>query len=157
MAENTTAEQNGPQFALQRIYTKDISFETPNSPAIFTEKWEPAVNVDINSANTLLQEGVYEVVLTVTVTAKVGEKTAYLAEVQQAGIFVVAGFGEQEMGGMLNAYCPNMLFPFAREAVADLVNKGSFPQLLLAPINFDALYAQHLQKQAEGGAESPVH
>jgi preprotein translocase subunit SecB len=159
MAENTAPEQNGPQFALQRIYTKDISFETPNSPAIFTEKWEPAVNVDLNSASSPLQEGVYEVVLTVTVTAKVGEKTAYLAEVQQAGIFVVAGFGEQEMGGMLNAFCPNMLFPFAREAIADLVNKGSFPQLLLAPINFDALYAQHQQQQAEqeGEAESPVH
>ncbi len=159
MAENTSPEQNGPQFALQRIYTKDISFETPNSPAIFTEKWEPSVNVDLNSASSLLQEGLYEVVLSVTVTAKVGEKTAYLAEVQQAGIFVMNGFNEQEMGGMLNSYCPNMLFPFAREAIADLVNKGSFPQLLLAPINFDALYAQHLQKQAqqEGSGESPVH
>ena len=159
MAENTSPEQNGPQFALQRIYTKDISFETPNSPAIFTEKWEPAINVDINSANTLLQEGVYEVVLTVTVTAKVGDKTAYLAEVQQAGIFVVNGFNEQEMGGMLNSYCPNMLFPFAREVISDLVNKGSFPQMLLSPINFDALYAQHLQAQAaqEGGEEQPVH
>jgi preprotein translocase subunit SecB len=161
MAENTSSEQNGPQFALQRIYTKDISFETPNSPAIFTEKWEPNVNVELNSANTPLQEGVFEVVLSVTVTTKVGEKTAYLAEVQQAGIFVVNGFNEQEMGGMLNSYCPNMLFPFAREVIADLVNKGSFPQMLLAPINFDALYAQHLQKQAEAGEESnpeqPVH
>ncbi|MDH5784362.1 MAG: protein-export chaperone SecB [Chromatiales bacterium] len=160
MAENTPPQQNGPQFALQRIYTKDISFETPNSPAIFTEKWEPGVNVDINSANAQLQEGVYEVVLTVTVTTKVGEKTAYLAEVQQAGIFLLSGLGEQEMGGMLNAYCPNMLFPFAREVIADLVSKGSFPQLLLAPINFDALYAQHMQQQQAAAAESkeqPVH
>ena len=159
MAENTTPEQTGPQFILQRIYTKDISFETPKSPAIFTEKWEPAINVDLNSANTLLQEGLYEVVLSVTVTAKIGEKTAYLAEVQQAGIFVVSGFNEQEMGGMLNSYCPNMLFPFAREVISDLVNKGSFPQMLLAPINFDALYAQHLQAQTakEGGEEQPVH
>ncbi len=159
MAENTTPEQNGPQFVLQRIYTKDISFETPNSPAIFTEQWEPAINVNLNSANTQLQEGLFEVVLSVTVTATVGEKTAYLAEVQQAGIFVVSGFNEQEMGGMLNSYCPNMLFPFAREVISDLVNKGSFPQMLLAPINFDALYAQHLQAQTAkaGSEEQPVH
>jgi preprotein translocase subunit SecB len=134
MAENTTPEQNGPQFVLQRIYSKDISFETPNSPAIFTEKWEPAINVDLNSANTQLQEGLFEVVLSVTVTAKVGEKTAYLAEVQQAGIFVISGFNEQEMGGMLNSYCPNMLFPFAREVISDLVNKGSFPHQLRRPL-----------------------
>jgi preprotein translocase subunit SecB len=159
MAENTTPEQSGPQFALQRIYTKDISFETPNSPAIFSEKWEPAINVDLNSASKMLHEGVFEVVLSVTVTAKVGDKTAYLAEVQQAGIFAFSGFNEQEMGGMLNSYCPNMLFPFAREVISDIVTKGSFPQMLLTPINFDALYAQHLQQQAEQQAnkEQPVH
>lgn len=155
MAENTTPEQNGPQFALQRIYTKDISFETPNSPAIFSEKWEPSINVDLNSASKMLHEGVFEVVLSVTVTTKVGDKTAYLAEVQQAGIFTLSGFNEQEMGGMLNSYCPNLLFPFAREVIADLVSKGSFPQMLLTPINFDALYAQHLQQQAS--KEQPVH
>jgi preprotein translocase subunit SecB len=159
MAENTTPEQSGPQFALQRIYTKDISFETPNSPTIFSEKWEPAINVDLNSASKMLHEGVFEVVLSVTVTAKVGDKTAYLAEVQQAGIFAFSGFNEQEMGGMLNSYCPNMLFPFAREVISDIVTKGSFPQMLLTPINFDALYAQHLQQQAEQQAnkEQPVH
>jgi preprotein translocase subunit SecB len=162
MAENTTPEQGAPQFALQRIYTKDISFETPHSPAIFTEKWEPKVNVEINSASKQLQEGVFEVVLSLTVTSKIGDKTAYLAEVKQAGIFVLNGFSEQEMGGMLNSYCPNTLFPFAREVVSDLVTKGSFPQMLLAPINFDALYAQHLQQQAakqadDEGKEQPVH
>jgi preprotein translocase subunit SecB len=159
MAENSNPEQNGPQFALQRIYTRDISFETPNSPAIFTEKWEPSINVDISSANSQLQEGRFEVMLSVTVTAKIGEKTAYLAEVQQAGLFVLHGFSDQEMGGMLNSYCPNMLFPFAREVISDLVNKGSFPQMLLAPINFDALYAQHLQQQAAKAPEEsqPVH
>jgi preprotein translocase subunit SecB len=159
MAENTTPEQSAPQFALQRIYTKDISFETPNSPAIFSEKWEPAVNVDLNSASKMLHEGVFEVVLSVTVTTKVDDKTAYLAEVQQAGIFTLSGFNEQEIGGMLNSYCPNLLFPFAREAIADLVSKGSFPQMLLTPINFDALYAQHLQQQAEQqtSKEQPIH
>lgn len=159
MSENTTAEQNGPQFALQRIYTKDVSFETPNSPAIFHETWEPTINVDLNSASKALQEGLYEVVLSVTVTTKIGDKTAYLAEVQQAGIFVFNGFNEEDMGGMLNSYCPNMLFPFAREVISDLVSKGSFPQMLLNPINFDALYAQYLQQQAEkaGAEEQPVH
>lgn len=159
MAENNKPEQNEPQFVLQRIYTKDISFETPNSPAIFTEKWEPGINVDLNSSSAPLQEGLFEVTLTVTITAKIGEKTAYLAEVQQAGIFVISGFSDQDMGGMLNSYCPNTLFPFAREVISDLVNKGSFPQLLLAPINFDALYAQHLQQQnsKESAEKPPVH
>ncbi len=153
------AEQNGPQFAIQRIYIKDISFETPNSPAVFTEKWEPQVNVDLNSSGTKLGEGIFEVVLALTVTAKLGEKTAYLAEVQQAGVFSLAGFNEQELGGMLHSFCPNILFPYAREVISDLVSKGSFPQLLLAPINFDALYAQHLQQQQSQaqGDEPPVH
>jgi preprotein translocase subunit SecB len=157
MTDNSTpAEKSGPQFAIQRIYTKDISFETPNSPTIFTEKWEPQVNVDLNSSGTKLAEGVFEVVLALTVTAKLGEKTAYLAEVQQAGVFGMEGFSDQDLGGMLHSFCPNILFPYAREVVSDLVSKGSFPQLLLAPINFDALYAQHLQQQAQS-AENPVH
>jgi preprotein translocase subunit SecB len=155
--KSNPAEQNGPQFAIQRIYTKDISFETPNSPTIFTEKWEPQVNVDLNSSGTKLAEGVFEVVLALTVTAKLGEKTAYLAEVQQAGVFGMEGFSEQDLGGMLHSFCPNILFPYAREVISDLVSKGSFPQLLLAPINFDALYAQHLQQQQAQGEENPVH
>ncbi|HEX9803231.1 MAG TPA: protein-export chaperone SecB [Gammaproteobacteria bacterium] len=155
--KSNPAEQNGPQFAIQRIYTKDISFETPNSPTIFTEKWEPQVNVDLNSSGTKLAEGVFEVVLALTVTAKLGEKTAYLAEVQQAGVFGMEGFSEQDLSGMLHSFCPNILFPYAREVISDLVSKGSFPQLLLAPINFDALYAQHLQQQQAQGEENPVH
>jgi len=155
MTENTNQEQqNGPQFTVQRIYTKDISFETPISPAIFTEKWEPQVNVDLNTTGNKLAEGVYEVVLAVTVTTKLGDKTAYLAEVQQAGIFSIEGFTEQDLGAMMHSYCPNLLFPYVREVVSDLVAKGSFPQLLLQPINFDALYAQHLQQQQQQGDES---
>ncbi|MFO7592979.1 MAG: protein-export chaperone SecB [Pseudomonadota bacterium] len=160
MSENNNAQQDGPQFAVQRIYTKDISFETPNSPAIFTEKWEPEVNVEINSRGDKLSDNVYEIVLSVTVTAKLGEKTAYLAEVQQAGIFTLRGFSEQDLGGMIHSYCPNTLFPYVREVVSDLVGKGSFPQMVLQPINFDALYAQHLQQQQQNAAESnkdPVH
>lgn len=157
MSENSNAQQEGPQFAVQRIYTKDISFETPNSPAIFTEKWEPDVNVEINSRGDKLGEDVYEIVLSITVTAKLGEKTAYLAEVQQAGIFTLRGFSDNDMGGMIHSYCPNTLFPYVREVISDLVSKGSFPQMVLQPINFDALYAQHLQQQAETGKQDPVH
>lgn len=159
---NKPASANGPQFAIQRVYTKDISFETPNSPAIFTEKWEPQVNVDLNTTGSRIGQSVYEVTLSLTVTAKLGEKTAYLAEVQQSGVFTLEGFSEQDLGGMLHSFCPNILFPYAREVISDLVSKGSFPQLLLAPINFDALYAQHLQQQQKGdeegeGKESPLH
>ncbi len=162
MSDNKPASANGPQFAIQRIYTKDISFETPNSPAIFTEKWEPQVNVDLNTTGSHIGENVFEVTLALTVTAKLGEKTAYLAEVQQSGVFTLEGFSEQDLGGMLHSFCPNILFPYAREVISDLVSKGSFPQLLLAPINFDALYAQHLQQQQKAqekgeGKENPLH
>jgi len=155
--ENENSGEKAPQqhFSIQRIYIKDVSFETPNSPAIFTEKWEPEINLDLNTANTRLKDNLFEVVLTLTVTAKGGEKTAYLVEVQQAGIFGIAGFSDKEVGHMLGAYCPGMLFPYAREAISDLVSKGTFPQLVLAPINFDALYAQHVQKQQ--ASEQDVH
>ena len=150
-ATGTQADQR--QFALQRVYTKDVSFETANSPDIFREEWKPEMSVNLNSGTKLVADGVYEVVLTVTVNVKLGGKTAYLVEVQQAGIFGLVNFPEQELGQMLGSYCPNILFPYAREVVSSLVDKGSFPQLLLAPVNFDALYAQHLQElQKQQGA-----
>lgn len=155
MSDNNTAAPEGQQFILQRIYTKDVSFETPNAPAIFTEKWEPETNVELNSTGNKLDENIFEVVLSVTVTAKLGDKTAYLIEVHQAGIFTLGGFSEQELNAVIHSHCPNLLFPYVREVVSDLVGKGSFPQMLLQPINFDALYAQHMQKQ-QGNAE-PVH
>ncbi|NOQ35516.1 MAG: protein-export chaperone SecB [Methylococcaceae bacterium] len=141
--ENKTEEKN---FSIQKIYTKDISFETPNSPQIFIDKWEPQVDFNLGTNVQPLEDDLYEVSLTVTVTVKCGEKTAYLVEVVQAGVFTLASFSEQEMGPMMGSFCPNILFPYAREVVSDLVNKGGFPQLLLAPVNFDALYAQHLQQ-----------
>ena len=147
MAENSSSNQASREFALQRIYVKDVSFETPASPGIFTEEWKPESNLNLNSSVNRLSDDTYEVVLTITVTTKVGDKTAFLVEVQQAGIFHIKGFPDHEMGHMLGAYCPNILFPYAREVVSDLVNKGSFPQLLLTPVNFDALYAQHMQEQ----------
>lgn len=148
--ENNTVEK---QFSIQKVYTKDISFESPNTPKIFTEKWEPAIDFNLGTHVTPLENSLYEVALTVTITVKLGEATAYLVEVNQAGIFTLTGFTDQEMGPMVGSFCPNILFPYAREAVSDLVTKGGFPQLLLAPVNFDALYAQHiqqLQQQAPG-------
>lgn len=146
------AEQNSPverQFSIQKIYTKDVSFETPKSPKIFIEKWEPSVDFNLGTRVEPLEPNLYEVGLTVTVTVKSGESIAYLVEVTQAGIFSLSEFTEQEMGPMLGSFCPNILFPYAREAVSDLVAKGGFPQLLLAPVNFDALYAQHLQQHQQ--------
>lgn len=147
MADNSNTPEK--QFAIQKIYTKDISFETPNSPNIFKEKWDPAVEFNLSTHVDTLENHLYEVVLTVTITVKIGSTTAYLVEVNQAGIFTLANFNDQEMGPMVGSFCPNILFPFAREAVSDLVAKGGFPQLLLAPVNFDALYAQHLHQMQQ--------
>ncbi len=152
MTENTQERQ----FSIQRIYTKDISFETPNTPEIFMQEWKPQVNVNLNNAVKDLGEGNLEVALTVTVTAKVEDKTAFLVEVTQAGIFLARGIPEEEMGPLLGVYCPNVLFPYVRETVSDLITRGSFPQFLLAPVNFEALYAQQMQQQQQS-AEQVEH
>ena len=143
-----------PQFSIQRVYMKDVSFETPNSPAVFQKEWKPEVKLDIDTRSNKLGEDTFEVVLVVTVTATIEEQTAFLAEVHQAGIFTIAGMPEAQMAQMIGAFCPNTLFPYAREAIASLVNRGSFPQLNLAPVNFDALYASFVQqRQAQEQAE----
>ena len=129
------------------ITLKDVSLETPNSPAIFKQKWKPEIDLQLNTAVNPLESDIYEVVLTVTVTAKQGETTGFLVEIQQAGVFTIRGFNEEQTGSMLGAYCPNILYPYAREAVSDLVVKGGFSQLLLTPINFDTLYAQQMLEQ----------
>lgn len=148
-------EEDKRQFSIQRIYTKDISFETPNSPHIFTAEWQPSLNVQLTTKAQDLGNNHYELVLNLTVTAKQEDKVGFLAEVQQAGIFLVAGLSQEEMGPMLGIVCPNILFPYAREVVSDLVNRGSFPQLVLAPVNFEALYAQQVQQQqAESGEKA---
>ena len=143
------------QFSIQKIYTKDVSFETPSSPKIFREKWEPTVDFNLGTNSQSLDEKTYEVTLTVTVTVKCGEQTAYLIEVGQSGIFSLTAFSDKEMGTMLGSFCPNILFPYAREVVSDLVAKGGFPQLLLAPVNFDAIYAQHLQQAEQNQTPDP--
>lgn len=156
MTDNNQPAPDAREFALQRIYVKDISFETPNSPLIFTKEWKPQSNLNLNSNVNKLENDTYEIILSVTVTAKVEEKTAFLVEVQQAGIFLLKNFPENEVGHMLGAYCPNILFPYAREVVSDLVTKGSFPQLLLNPVNFDSLYNQHLQQMQGQQAQQPA-
>lgn len=140
-------ERKQGQFSIQKIYVKDVSFETPNSPQIFQKQWQPVVNLDLNSAARALDKSYYEVVLSVTVTVSFEKETVYLVEVQQAGIFQLADIPEEVVKQMLATACPNILFPFAREAVSDLVTRGGFPQLLLAPVNFDALYLQQQQKE----------
>ena len=148
MAEVANNEQQAPQFNIQRVYTKDVSFETPNSPAVFQKEWNPEVKLDLDTRSEKLDDNTYQVVLSLTVTTTVGEETAFLCEVQQAGIFSIGELEEMQMAHMLAAFCPNILFPYAREAVSSLVNRGTFPQLNLAPVNFDALFAQYMQQRA---------
>lgn len=143
-------EQKTPQFQIQRIYCKDISFETPNSPAVFTQEWKPEMKVDMDTKSKPLENNSFEVVLTVTCQAKLGEQTAFLVEVQQAGVFFISPeVAEQQKAHMIGAFCPNTLFPYARETVAGLINKGTFPAFNLQPVNFDAVFAQYMQKRAQ--------
>lgn len=142
-------QQQEVQFNLQRIYTKDISFETPNSPAVFQKEWKPEIKLDIDTKASEVNPGLYEVVLSVTVTATNEGETAFLCEVQQAGIFAIGEMPENAKAHMLGSFCPNMLFPYARETVSNLVNRGTFPVLNLAPVNFDAIFAQYVKKRQE--------
>lgn len=152
MAENTqTATATEKQFSIQKIYTKDLSFETPNSPKIFTQAWQPSLDINLATQSKSLEDELYEVVLSITATVKLGEDIAYLVEVQQAGIIAAGGFDSEELGPLMGSFVPNILFPYAREVISDLVSKGGFPQLILAPINFDALYLQKQQQTAANG------
>ncbi len=154
---NQAQDSDAPEFAILRVYLKDASFETPNSPAAFTQEWKPEIGLQLNTSVNPLDNDLYEVVLNITATATLGEKTAFLAEIQQAGIFRMKGFEENQKGSMLGAYCPNVLFPFAREAVSDLVTKGGFPQLLLTPVNFDAIYQQKLAEKQNTANPAVTH
>ena len=147
--QNPADEDAQQQFEIQKIYLKDVSFEAPNTPAAFTQNWQPDVNVQLNSNAKSIGDKQYEVVLSVTVTAENDGKNAFLVEIQQAGVFGMEGFDQPQLNGMLGSFCPDILFPYAREAISDLITRGGFPQLLLAPVNFDALYQEHLKQQAE--------
>lgn len=154
MAEVTPAPSNGQaapqmQMALQKIYARDVSFEVPNAPKVFQEEGQPQVQLNLSHKATPIEGDNYEVVLTLTVTCTLNDHTAYLAEVHQAGVFSFVGFDQANLSTVLATYCPNVLFPYARQVVSDLVLNGGFPPLLLQPINFDALYAEQ-QRQQQG-------
>lgn len=151
-AQNAAAAQ----FEIERIYIKDISLETPNVPKIFREKWDPKVKLDLDIKNSLIDEenSIYEVVLRVTVTNKIGDKVAFLCEVNQAGLFRVNNFDEKSLQHVLNAFIPNILYPYARESIASLIGKASFPPYYIAPINFEAVYAQRLKQKATAATNS---
>jgi len=147
------------QFQLQKLYMKDASFELPNAPQIFQDNGQVEIKMNLAQRVENLSEGVNEVVLTVTVTASLGEKTAYLAEVQQAGIFAISGLNEQATHAAVNTLCPHTLFPYARRVITDMVADGGFPPLVLQPINFDQIYAQRMQEaqaQSNGAGEMEV-
>jgi len=145
---NSEATEKMPELAIQRIYTKDVSFETPNSPSIFQAEWKPEIKLDIDTRSAKISDNTYEVILAITVTATVENKTAFLAEVQQAGIFTIGNLPEAQLAHAIGAFCPTTLFPYARETVANLVNRGSFPQFNLSPVNFEALFASYVQQRA---------
>jgi len=157
MAETTNGAANGQaqgqaQLSLQKIYTKDVSFEAPGAPQIFQgTNSQPNVELNLSQRVTQLGEAAFEVVLSVTATCKIDDKTAYLAEVHQAGIFGLSGFDASGRDAVLATYCPNVLFPYARQVVSDLVQNGGFPPFFLQPINFDALYADQQRRRAETG------
>ncbi|MGL5335890.1 MAG: protein-export chaperone SecB [Enterovibrio sp.] len=153
-AENNSVVQQN--FAIQRIFLKDVSFEAPNSPQVFQKEWHPEVNLDLDTQSRELdaENGVFEVVLRLTVAVKNGEENAFLCEVQQGGIFTATGMEPAQLAHCLGAFCPNILFPYARETISSLVVKGTFPQLNLAPVNFDALFMNYLQQQNQGNAEA---
>jgi preprotein translocase subunit SecB len=151
MAEQQNANK---QINIQKIYVKDFSFESPNSPSVFTSgDWSPKTNLNLRSSHTQGDEDQSEVVLTITVEAKHEDKTLFLVELHQAGLFQISGYNEEEFGMVVGSFCPNILFPYARESISAIISKGGFPEFLLQPINFDALYAQSLQqREAEGTA-----
>ena len=144
---------NGPAFTVEKIYVKDVSFESPNSPTIFNENVQPDLQLNLNQKVQRLSENAFEVVLGVTLTCKAGDKTAYVAEVEQAGVFGLIGLEPQAIDVLLGTQCPNILFPYVRSMVSDLIQAGGFPPFYLQPINFEGLYAETLrqrQQQADG-------
>ena len=151
MAEqnNGAAGADQAQFTIQKIYVKDVSFEVPNSPQVFNEQGQPNLELNLNQKVARIAEGLFEVALGITLTCKIEDKTIYLAEVEQAGLFGLAGFDERTLDMMLGTYCPNVLFPYVRQAIGDLVVQGGFPPFYLQPINFEGLYAEGLRRRAE--------
>jgi preprotein translocase subunit SecB len=148
------AENKAPMMSLQKIYTKDVSFEAPNAPHIFNEQGQPDIKLNMNQKVNKLDDTTYEVALTATVTCTLNDKTAYLVEVCNAGIFNMQNFNEQTLHQTLGVYCPNVMFPYIRTQVSDMVMNGGFQPLILQPVNFEQMYAQQMQQQAQEAANS---
>ena len=146
--------ENEQQFAVQRLYVKDVSFESPLGAAVFSKQWTPELKVDLGSKNSKVSDEQYEVVLSVTITGKLDDEVAFLIEVQQAGLFLIKGLEDDQLRRALGIMCPNLLFPYVREAIDNLAIKGGFPAIGLQPVNFEALYMQAVKKAAEQKAES---
>lgn len=144
----------GPQFTVEKIYVKDVSFEVPAAPQVFNEEGQPQLQMNLNQRVQRLNDAAFEVVLGITLTCTIADKTAYLAEVQQAGVFGLTGFDDATLDGMLGTHCPNVLYPYARQTIGDLIQSGGFPPFLLQPINFEALYAEGLRQRAGQAGEA---
>jgi preprotein translocase subunit SecB len=155
MADEIAQEEaQQPSFMIEKIYVKDLSLEIPSAPQIFLERETPQVNIELHNAASQVGEGVFEAVITVTVTSKVADKTVFLIEVAQAGIFQIRNMPAESMEMIMGVTCPNILFPYAREVVSDLVTRAGFPPVLLNPINFEALFMQQKQQEAAGSVEN---
>jgi preprotein translocase subunit SecB len=150
------AEEQQPSFQIEKIYVKDASLEIPGAPQVFLEAQGPQLEIQVRNESAQFADGLYEVVVTVTVTARAGEKTLFLAEAAQAGIFSVRGVPQEDLEPLLAVACPTILYPYARETISDLVTRGGFPPVLLAPVSFEALYAQRMQQQAAAGPRIEV-
>jgi preprotein translocase subunit SecB len=152
--QNQAEHNAGPVFSIEKLYVHDASIEVPNAPAIFTERTTPQINVELGNAVEQVQDGIFNVSIKVTVTAKIEDKTAFLVEVNQSGIFAIRNVPQENLEPILSVACPNILFPYAREAISDMVTRAGFMPVLLNPINFEALYLQQ-QQQAAQAAGAP--
>jgi preprotein translocase subunit SecB len=150
----TQEQQQDAVFGIEKVYVKDLSLEIPNAPQIFLQRETPQVGIELSNSAKMLEDGLFDVTITVTVTSKIEDKTVFLVEVSQAGIFQARNIPQENLEGLLAVTCPNILFPYAREAVSDLVVRAGFPPVLLNPINFEALYLQQKQQQQAAGTES---
>ena len=156
LADGADANAAQPQFTVEKIYLKDVSFEAPNAPQVFNEQGQPQLNMNLNQKVGRLEGDVFEVVLGVTLTCTLNERTVYLAEVEQAGIFGLAGFDDRTLDMMLGTYCPNVLFPYVRQSISELITTRGFPPFYVQPINFEALYAEGLRRRAEQASNGSV-
>jgi len=148
------SEEQQPVFSIEKIYVKDLSVEVPGAPQVFLESDKSQLEVQLEQQNNQVAEGLYEVALTVTVSAKSGSKTLFLVEVTQAGIFQIRNVGDDNLGAVVGMLCPNVLFRYARETVSDTINRAGFPAVNLAPVNFEAIYQQRLAQQQKEPASS---